>query len=282
MTARFWILTIPEAAWTPPPTLPAGVTYLKGQKECGAGGFVHWQVVVRTRDAVRLGGCKALFCPEAHCERTRSAAALDYVWKEDTRVAGSQFELGELRARGNQTDWKEVVEQAKTGDFDAVDPGVLVRYSGSIFRIHAHYAVPEMRPGVRTMVYWGPTHTGKTHRSAEEASATGSPIYWKSSTTKWWDGYRGQPNVIIDEFDGQIGIIHLLRWLDKFPTIVEVKGGSTPLCAVRFWITSNQHPTEWFKDAPAAQVAALFRRLTIEEVAVRYEGNEGGESPDLI
>jgi len=34
--------------------------------------------------------------PECHAELSRSAASTDYVWKEDTRVDGTPFELGTI------------------------------------------------------------------------------------------------------------------------------------------------------------------------------------------
>lgn len=271
MTARFWMLTIPAEDWNPPTTLPPGISFLKGQRERGeAGGYEHWQLCVRTTNPVRLNGVKALFCNSAHAERTRSEAALAYVWKDATAVEGTRFQLGALKQAGNQTDWSEVRELAKAGRFNDLDPAILVRYTGNLLKIHAHFADPGYRPGIKATVFWGPTHTGKTHRAALEAEATGSPTFWKTSTTRWWDGYKGERNVIIDEFDGQIGMLHLLRWLDKYPCRVEIKGGFTPLRGDRFWITSNLHPSYWFPELPAAQNEALFRRIEIIEVAERY------------
>jgi len=141
------------------------------------------------------------------------------------------------------------------------------RYTSNILRCHSLFAVPQVRNISRTKVYWGPTGTGKTHRSWEEA---GEATYIKSSSNKWWDGYRGELNVIIDEFDGQIGITHLLRWMDKYPCRVEIKGGTLPLAACNFWVTSNKPPVSWFPEATVEQVAALLRRCDIEQVTRQY------------
>lgn len=86
----------------------------------------------------------------------------------------------------------------------------------------------------------------------------------KSSTTKWWDGYKGERNVLIDEFDGQsIGIAHLLQWCDWYPMQVEVKGGSANLLANKFFITSNIDPNEWWPEAKYAHKEAFKRRVTL-------------------
>lgn len=123
MSKHFWILTIPQHAFTP--FQPPGVEYIKGQLERGELernttdnrlekvtpngkgksstrtslfptpqlGYLHWQIVVKFKRKVRLGGVRLLFGPY-HAEPTRSVSAMDYVWKEPTRVEGTQFELG--------------------------------------------------------------------------------------------------------------------------------------------------------------------------------------------
>jgi len=47
---------------------------------------------------------------------------------------------------------------------------------------------------------------------------------------------------------------------------VEVKGGTKPLCAERFWICSNLHPRDWYSDIDEATYKALERRLEIIEM----------------
>lgn len=125
--ARYWILTIPHADYLPykPPT----VAYIKGQLELGRGGFLHWQILVLFSTKQRLRGIKSIFGTSAHCEPTRSEAAEEYVWKEDTRVEGTQFELGErpLR-RNNAKDWEAIREAARSGRLDDIPADVYVRY----------------------------------------------------------------------------------------------------------------------------------------------------------
>jgi len=291
MTARWWILTIPLDDWTVPTALPAKIGYLKGQQETGANGYRHWQLVARVKQADRMTGVKALFCPTAHLEKTRSEAALAYVWKDDTAVPGTRFELGELKRRGNQVDYGEQWALAEQGRFRDMDKSVAFRYFSSALKIHAYYLEPMDRPGTTTQVYWGKTGLGKTHRAWAQARATGEPVYVKTPSKPWWDGYRGQPNVIIDEFVGKIGVESLLRWLDIRPCTVEIKGSTTALAGVRFWITSNLHPADWYnrvdsERATADQIEALYRRMTITEVTEREpediaDADAGNVSPDI-
>lgn len=272
--ARYWILTVAEGAeafaFFPPEVENVGspdspnpwhaVVWTRGQQELGAGGLLHWQLVVGFPKPARLAAVRALF-PGAHAEPTRSTAADDYVWKEDTRVAGTQFQLGaKPTRRNNPTDWQRVWDAAKVGDVDSIEPAILVRHYGSIQRIAADYLQPPaMERSVS--VFWGDTGTGKTRRAWQEAGAEGYP---KAPTTVWWCGYRRHAHVIIDEFCGNIGITHLLRWFDRYPVIVEVKGGSRALVATHLWVTSNIDPDRWYNDdnSTAEQRLALRRRFT--------------------
>ena len=111
--------------------------------------------------------------------------------------------------------------------------------------------------------YWGATGTGKSRRAWDEA---GLDAYPKDPRTKFWDGYRGQEHVVMDEFRGAIDIGHILRWLDRYPVIVEVKGSSVVLKASKIWITSNLHPRSWFMELDEITYLALERRLEIIKI----------------
>lgn len=258
--ARFWLLTIPHADFLP--YLPPTCIWIRGQLERGATGYLHWQLVVGFKSQQRLAALKRIFGDTAHCEPTRSEAADEYVWKEDTRVADTQFELGTKPMRRNQaTDWQAVKDLAKAGRMDDVPPSVFVQHYRTLRTIAADFAEPT--PIERTIkVYWGPTGVGKSRRAWEEATFDAYP---KCPLSKFWDGYRGQPRVVIDEFRGGINISHVLRWFDRYPVLVDIKGSSTVLKATDIWITSNLHPRDWYPDLDELTKAALLRRLNIIE-----------------
>jgi len=195
-----------------------------------------------------------------HVEPTRSSAALEYVWKEDTRVDGTQFELGSRPLKRNSDkDWEVIRESAKRGELDAIPADVFVRCYSQLKRIAVDYCQP-VGFERQVFVFWGITGSGKSRRAWSEA---GMDAYPKDPLTKFWDGYRGQEHVVIEEFDGGIDISHMLRWLDRYPVIVEVKGSSRCLNATHYWITSNVDPRLWYPEAKEEQKAALMRRMQI-------------------
>jgi len=256
----FWLLTIPRADWDPPTELPEFASWLRGQAETGEGGYAHWQVFVAFKSKKTLQTCKACFTDTTHCELSRSEAASEYVWKEDTAVDGTRFEYGAKPFRRNsRTDWESVWTSAQSGLLESIPASVRVQSYSSLRRIECDYsrAVPMER---ECFIFWGPTATGKSRRAWAEAGDNAFP---KDPRTKFWDGYQGEENVVMDEFRGVIAIGNLLRWIDRYAVRVEVKGSSRVLLCKRLWITSNLPPEEWWPELDPATFRAFRRRVTV-------------------
>lgn len=265
--AIYWILTIQQHLFTP--WQPPGVQYIKGQLESGEeSNYLHWQLFVVLERQQRLAAVKRIFGESVHAEPTKSSAAESYVWKEETSVAGTRFELGTRKPnRNNSKDWEAIKQQAIEGKFDEIPPDIFVRNYHSLKRISVDHARPISRK-VRTRVFVGCTGTGKSYTAWSEA---GLDAYPKDPLTKFWDGYQGHQNVVVDEFRGVVSISHLLRWLDDYPMLVEIKGSATVLKAQQFWFTSNLHPRQWYPDLDETTMQALLRRLEIVEMNTKYQ-----------
>jgi len=258
----YWILTLPKDTFKPEEfELVGNLVYLKGQLERGEDtGYEHWQLMAIFKRKVSLIGVKSIFGIFAHAELTRSSAAEEYVWKEATRVDGTQFELGRKPIKRNEReDWERVWQLAVEGDIFEIPAQIRLSHYRTIRSVYADFAQPSFIER-SCVVFWGPTGTGKSRRAWSEA---GTMAYPKDPRSKFWCGYQGQENVIIDEFRGDIDISHLLRWLDRYPVIVEVKGSSVVLNASRIWITSNLHPRDWYPNLDDATFDALLRRLEV-------------------
>jgi len=80
----------------------------------------------------------------------------------------------------------------------------------------------------------------------------------------------GQGQCVIDDFGPNcIDIGRLLVWFDRYPCIVESKGGMLPLLVTKFIVTSNFSPEDCFKDMHGAehvQTPALLRRINVLEI----------------
>lgn len=259
--AKYWMLTIPSHLFLP--YLPPTVDYVGGQLEEGSNtGYTHWQLIAVFSQQVRLTRVKDVFGHQVHAEATRSASARDYVFKEDTSIPGTKFELGTYPFRRNQkTDWNKVKLAAQKGNLDCEDipSQVYIQNYRTLKEIRKDHLVPEEMVR-KVYVYYGETETGKSKTAFANA---GRLAYPKDPNTKYWDGYQQQEHVVIDEFRGLINISNMLRWLDRYPVIVEAKHGATVLCATTIWITSNLHPRDWYPDLDEQTKDALLRRLDI-------------------
>jgi len=260
----FWLLTVPHPCELcdrlPEQGLPNGVVWLKGQLERGEqGGYLHYQLVAAFSKKVSLNGVKRVFGTGIHAELSRSAAANSYVCKESTRAA-PPWELGAKPIRVNsKTDYDSIWTAAQSGDLMSIPARIRVVSYRTLRAIAADFAIPMGEP--RTVwCFFGSTGTGKSRRAWEEA---GLDAYPKDPRSKFWCGYKGQRNVIFDEFRGGIDVAHLLRWFDRYPVHLEVKGSSLPLEARNYWITSNLHPARWYPELDGPTLDALMRRMTL-------------------
>jgi len=267
--ARYFILTIPADAEKTMTTeffeaaveeSLEGLIHVEGQQEIGEGGYVHWQVVASFGKAVGLKAVKKVFGRTCHIEATRSDAARAYVHKQDTQVEGTRFEFGSLAHRRNsKTDWNNVRTLAQSGLLNEIPAEIYCRHYGNLRSI-AKDNLKAVGIEKNVSVYWGPSGTGKSHMAWDQAGPDAFP---KDPNSKFWDGYNGQENVVIDEFRGMISISHMLRWLDKYPVTVEIKGSAVVLRAKRIWVTSNLSPELWYPGLDPITFSALRRRINV-------------------
>lgn len=82
---------------------------------------------------------------------------------------------------------------------------------------------------------------GKTWRAIEILGEG----YYDKLLNKWWEDYKGEPNVLIDDIGPEcIKADHVKRWLDKRKFKAEIKYGSVNIRPEIIVITSNYHPSE--------------------------------------
>jgi len=85
--------------------------------------------------------------------------------------------------------------------------------------------------------YWGRAGTGKSYQARLDFPAA----YLKVPQNKWWDDYKGEENVILEDFDPQDKFMgrYFKQWVDEKCFRVEVKHGGMVIRPKRVCITSN-------------------------------------------
>jgi len=256
---RYWMLTIPVNSWNPPSELPSNIAYVKGQQEIGAQGYHHWQLLAVFKRKTRRAAVKSAFSNQAHCEASKSVAADDYVWKEDTRVAGTQFELGKKPIRRNSAvDWMLVKEKAISGNIEDIDPQIYITHYRTLKQIAMdHMVKPDNLDRCCGIWIHGPPGVGKSHYAREHYKES-----YLKMCNKWWCGYQKEKNVIIDDLDLSHKCLghHLKIWSDKYAFIAETKGYAVTIRPQQLIVTSNYTIEQIFSDDPAL-CDALNRRF---------------------
>jgi len=267
---RNWVFTINNPSPSDNPDLwgREGIKFLVFQLEQGADGTVHYQGYVQFQGMVRLAALKQI-CRRAHWEKRRGthAQAKAYSSKEDTRLAGP-FTWGTDQAggQGARTDWLDLKRKIDAGASElelAEDDDLSVLWSRN-FKAVERYKRLRTRTSrtwpTYTTVLWGPPGVGKSKRAMEEA---GPDAYWMKrpgpNQTAFFDGYDGQENVVIDEFKGWLPRDLLCRMCDRYPLLVDTKGGAVNFYPKKIWICSNYHPRDWWRNIG---IGPMQRRLS--------------------
>lgn len=249
--------------------------YYVFQRERGLNGTIHIQGYCYCRNQRTLSAWKRVVGNRAHVEFARGTPGenREYCTKEETRVPGTEPEEGgRLPQQGNRSDLGAIVASIREGATDAelavAHPGDFIRYSRGIAVVRQVFAP---RRSWKTQVHWwyGPTGSGKTREAFERYP----DAYSKMGTNKWWDGYSGNEVVIIDDYRRDMcTFAELLRLLDRYPMLVEVKGGTHQFVARTLIITTPNHPSQTWQGRSEEDLNQLFRRIDeIREFS--YEGS---------
>lgn len=138
---------------------------------------------------------------------------------------------------------KQMIEDGKTESDIANEDFELWVRSYRAFREYRMIITPSRSHDVEVIVLQGPTGTGKSKWAMDNYP----DAYWKQRSI-WWDGYSDQETVIIDEFYGWMPFDTLLRVCDRYPLLVESKGGQINFVAKTIIITTNAVPSAWYKN----------------------------------
>lgn len=262
------------------------------QEEVGETGTPHYQGYVEFTTPRRITTLKTI-SPRAHWETrsgTRDQAVL-YVTKDDTRTQFPQgwsarnpnewttFNPEDVNSFWSYLGFKKMPE-AKSSDKDYANKRRLLNIKDKLLNgstsvkqvslddfdlwVRYHRAfnefvsmhTPPRNGEVEVHIVCGPTGTGKS----KWAKDTYPDAYWKQRS-KWWDNYFGHTAVVIDEFYGWLQYDTLLRLLDRYPMLVETKGGQVQFVAKHIVITSNMFPHKWY-NSDNCYLPALARRIT--------------------
>lgn len=231
------------AAW---PDIRAGVWQL----EMGENGTPHYQGYFEFLAAKTLGQVRSMQAAHWVQRFGTQAQARDYCSKDDTRLEGP-FRFGKWGQVGARNDFQAALDLVKSGanneQLAQEVPGMFVRYHRGFEALRLNLPQPAAEEHPRDCIlYLGPTHTGKSYRLRQECPS--GPDWFWVRPGKWFDGYQGQKGLVFDEIrDSWFPWEDLLVYLDGSPLRRETKGGTVMCRAHKFRMSSNVHPSLWYK-----------------------------------
>lgn len=240
------------------------VWYIIGEEIGHTTGTPHLQGAIYFKNAVVM----PKFNPRIHWEIMRGNCQQNRVYCSKEKVL---VEFGECPKKGKRSDLKSIVEMLLDGASDkeiyAVHGDKALRINGCIARGRCSLFEIKRNWEMDVRIYYGAPGTGKTRAVYEEF---GIDNVYSKMVGKWWDGYKGEGCVLIDDFDPtncfDIQFDFYLKLLDRYPMMIEGKGCSCQFYSHTIIFTSNFDPEIWFAQKPNRD--AFFRRVK----SIKYFG----------
>lgn len=198
---------------------------------------------------------------------------------------GNVTEMGDRPNQGARQDIYAMKDLIVSGDITVDDiimenPDLYHKY-GRTFNAIEDIALRKKFRTEMTECDWlyGPTGVGKSHTAFTGYNPSTHYIL-PLMDNGWWDGYKGQPFVIINEFRGQIQFSELLDLIDKWPKTVKRRNREpVPFLAKKIIITSCMEPDEVYSGVATNtdSINQLYRRINLIKLNKTHNPNYGSK-----
>lgn len=231
-----------------------------GKEVCPNTGKSHLQGYIYFKNAKSFSAVQKLLTPR-HIEAAKGSTedSVKYCSKD-----GDFYEFGVRPKQGSRTDIHNMNELIQQGNCTMRDIVSSVTSFQSVRMAEIKMKYFEPARDWKTQVYWfyGKSGTGKTKKAFEMCDDP----YMCMEDNKWWEGYDGHEDVIIDDYRRDFCKFKvLLQLLDRYPMRVECKGGSRQFRAKRLFITTPKSPRETWESRTDEELYQLFRRIDFIE-----------------
>lgn len=257
------------------------------QAERGSGGTLHLQGYIEMGSPQRLSTMRSLLGGKAHLEKRLGSQqqAVKYVTKAEHGLSSEDLDIF-----GLDMPWvypahkkQDILDRAYADEnvltqknknekkFDLMWKDVKSGYSnidladkyGSLFARHFKWIqsirvdlTPPRNWAMNVIVIQGPSGVGKSRWAYDNF---GYEKVYPKSNDQWWCFYDRHETVLMDDFYAWCCWSDFLRFSDRYPMLVPIKGAQAQLVAKNLIITTNTIPCKWY---PNCQYEAFARRVS--------------------
>jgi hypothetical protein len=202
-------------------------------------GYARWKSA-RSGSAVK----KWLGRNDAHLELPISGDFENhrYCTKEGNVVVQWGEPPAEPTAKGTHPDWDFVKAQVEHGKglLSILDEKPhMTRYVSAIRQYVSEVEVKQQAAwrDVKTTYIWGAAGIGKSRAIMEKHGHEN--VYRITDKKNPWDGYRGEPVVVFEEYRSNFGVERMLNWLDGYPIMLPCRYANRPAQFERVYLITN-------------------------------------------
>lgn len=233
-------------------------------------GYVYWRTTRTVSSAAKEFHCTFLVARGTASENRIYCGAEDYERDGKLKLANPNFvEFGEVPRQGARKDLDqikiEILDGKSVDEITMEHPVLFHQYGRTLNRIEDIAMRKRVRTEMTTCEWiWGPTGVGKSHRAFDGFNPETHYVLPKDNKT-WWDAYRQQQIVIINDFRGHIPYDDLLQMIDKWPYYVPRRGREPISFTSKHVIITSSLPPEkvYHHRMEGDAIEQLLRRVTV-------------------
>jgi hypothetical protein len=241
------------------------------QIEKGEKGTEHLQGILHFENPISFKSIKKNF-PTAHIEKCMNINnSIKYCSKEESRIRGP-YENGTKPEQGKRSDLITIKNQIMLGNLTCETiryetPDLYHQYGRTLEKLETDYMNKKKRNFMTKGIWlWGKTGSGKSYIA--ETLFNGSTYKHTTKDKGWWDNYKQQDIVIIDDFRGEIDYNEMLKICDRYEYYVSRRNiGPISFYSKYVIITSSLKPEEIYNRRNEEDgIEQLYRRFEVENI----------------
>jgi len=235
--------------------------YMVYGKEVGESGTPHLQGFVSFKDPKAKSAVIKLM-PGCHIDIAKTIHDAITYCKKDGDFTERGTPPMTQQQKGDSNQWSMIYKAAKSGDYESIPDDINMKYARQIDYVcerELKRAKHDTLPELQNEWHYGPTGCGKSRHSRETY-----PDAYLKMCNKWWDGYKGEEVVLIEDFNIEQAkhlAHHLKLWSDHYPFRAEAKGSCMVIRPKRIIVTSNYSIEHAFGDDTTGSLEPLCRRF---------------------